>query len=166
MFHFWTSNLHYLGIRWTAQLEGKQGLSSVLNWLFKVFKTSVRFKPKVSRQEQYDSCSLLLVSGWYCSLQRSLLWSSTPDPSPLPLLKAFLELLFCDAVHHHLGFSLNLDSTLKSLSLYLDFHLWKQENIRRKFLSFVHNLAHKKLILLLVTIQQMGHKFCSSLCCV
>jgi hypothetical protein len=59
---------------------------------------------------------------------------------------------------------LNLHSILKSLSLYLDFHLWKQEDIRRK-LSFLSDLAHRKSVLFLVIIQQMGHKCCGSLSC-
>jgi hypothetical protein len=41
---------------------------------------------------------------------------------------------------------LNLHSILKSLSLYLEFHLWKQEDIRRKLLSFLSDLAHKKIV--------------------
>jgi len=125
------------------------------------------FKVEVSRQEQYDNLRLTLVSCLYCSFQRSVLWSLYTGPSTSsPLLIAFLELLFCDAVHHHLAFNLNLHSILKSLSCCLDFHLWKQEDIKRKFFSFLPDLAHKKLVLFLVIIQQTGHKCCSSLCCV
>jgi len=119
----------------------------------------VNFKPKVSGREQYDNLRLTLVSGQYCSLQRSLLWSSYtgPSTSPPPVI-AFLELLFGDDVHHHMAFNLSLHSILKSLSLYLDFHLWKQEDVRRKLLSFLPDLAHKKLVLFLVIIRQTRHE--------
>lgn len=106
----------------------------------------MRFKPEVSGREQHDNLRLTLVSSQYCSLQGSILWSSYTGPSTSPpLVTAFLELLFGDDVHHHLEFNLNLHSSLKSLSFYLDFHLWKQEDVRRKLLSFLPNLAQKKI---------------------
>lgn len=83
-FHFRTLNLHYLGIRWTAKLERKGGLSSALNYLFSVFKRNVSFKSEVSGWEHYDNLRLTLISGQYCSHQRSLLWSSYTGPSTSP----------------------------------------------------------------------------------
>lgn len=116
-------------------------MSYALKYMFQVFKRNVRLKLEVSRQEQYDNLRLTLVSGQYCSLQRSLLWSSYTGPSTSPpLLIAFLELLFCDAVHHHLAFNLNLHSILKSLS-----HIWIFIYGSRKTLE--GNCCHFYLIL-------------------
>lgn len=62
-------------------------------------------------------------------------------------LKASMELPFRDSVWHHQLFSFHLHDILDSSSLYLDFHVWEQDDLRKKVADLrgpmLQVLAHK-----------------------
>jgi len=86
----------------------------------------MRYEPKISILEEYNF-RLTLVASRYCPSQNPY-----TGPSILLLLKASMELPFRGSVWHRLLFSFHLCDILVSVSLYLDFHVWKQKDLRKE----------------------------------
>jgi hypothetical protein len=71
-------------------------------------------KPELSTLGQYDSFRLMLVTGWYFTLQ-----SSYSGPSASSLLTSSLEPLFHDAMQHFFMIQLEFYDMLELLPFHL-----------------------------------------------
>jgi len=95
-------------------------------------------EPKISILEEYN---------FRLTFGIAPLWIYTQGPASLPLLKASTELPFRASVRHRLLFSFHFRDILDSSSLYLDFHVWEQEDLRKEVSDLrgpmLQVLAHK-----------------------
>lgn len=113
--------------------------------------------------DNYNNFILAVVTWWYCPIKAVIFVVFTPDPVPLLLLKASLELPFYDALH-----TASNSASVSTVSVILHHFNWilifvgLRKDIPVLFGLTLQELAHRKTVAFLEVIQQIGHKFCSS----